>query len=198
MIAETLKNLYPLVTPKLKCLTLEQASEFYRESLDPSLFALAFTKLYKQIVAVGNKYPGLTESDICSHALEKLDTCLRTYNASTARFITYYTKTLMNTFRTETEALNTDKRRIIYNSTSYDSLVEAGFDQEVFDAIEEDNLFETLACYGLTEKELMYCKLAAAELTNAEIAEYMNVSVMTISNIRKKLKEKLVPFALEY
>lgn len=194
MIAGTLKNLYPLITPEIKELSLEQACESYKESLSPALFAFAFTKLFKQVIAVGNKYPGLTEEDICSFALEKLDVCMRTYCPSNARFITYYTKTLMNTFRTETQSLNTDKRRVMYQSTSYDLLVEAGFDIAVTDEV--DCLFETLACYGLTDRELAYCKLTLCSETNAEIAKTLNVSVMTISNMRKELKIKLAPLSL--
>lgn len=176
-------------------MTLEQIAEVYGESLNPALLALAFKKTHKLIMYISRNYYGLTEEDIASFSLEKLDDCLLTYKKDQASFSTYFTRTLHNKFREETQALNTHKRKAIFFSDSYEAMLEDGFDL-IACAIEEDNFIETLQEYNLTTKELQYCELLLNGWTNKDISEKMEVSVMTLSNMRKKLRLKLAPMAL--
>jgi len=193
----TLNMLSTLIIDDTRDMSLEQIAEAYRESLNPSLLALAFEKTYKLIINISTKYYGLTNEDIASFSLEKLDICLQTYKSGQVNFSTYFTTTLMNKFREETEALNTQKRKALFFSDSYEVMVENGFDL-VAATCEDDEIMDTLTQYKLTEKELQYCSLILNGWSNSEISKMLGVSVMTLSNMRKKLREKLMPLALEF
>jgi RNA polymerase sigma factor (sigma-70 family) len=193
----TLNMLSTLIIEDTRNMNLEQIAEAYRESLNPSLLALAFEKTYKLIINISAKYYGLTNEDIASFSLEKLDMCLQTYKSGQVNFSTYFTTTLMNKFREETEALNTQKRKALFFSDSYEVMVENGFDL-VAATCEDDEIMDTLTQYNLTEKELQYCSLILNGWSNSEISKMMGVSVMTLSNMRKKLREKLMPLALGF
>lgn len=192
----TLNMLSTLIIEDTRDMSLEQIAEAYRESLNPSLLALAFEKTYKLIINISAKYYGLTDEDIASFSLEKLDFSLQTYKIGQANFTTYFTTVLMNKFREETEALNTQKRKAIFFSDSYETMVENGYDL-VACTVEEDIVY-SLEEYNLSVRELEYCNLIIADYSNAEISAKLGVSVMTLSNMRKKLREKLMPLALEF
>jgi RNA polymerase sigma factor (sigma-70 family) len=193
---KTLNTLSPLIIEDNRDMTLEQIAEAYRESLNPSLLALAFEKTFKLIIHVSAKYYGLTNEDIASFALEKLDFSLQTYKIGQANFTTYFTTVLMNKFREETEALNTQKRKAIFFSDSYETMVENGYD--LVACTIEDDIVYSLEEYNLSVRELEYCNLIIADYSNAEISAKLGVSVMTLSNMRKKLREKLMPLALGF
>lgn len=194
---KTLNTLSTLIIEETRVMSLEQIAEAYGESLNPSLLALAFEKTFKLIINISAKYYGLTNEDIASFSLEKLDLCLQTYKNGQANFSTYFTATLMNKFREETEALNTQKRKALFYSDSYELMVENGYDL-VACTIEEDEIIYSLQEYNLTQREMEYCNLILADLSNAEISSKLGVSVMTLSNMRKKLREKLMPLALGF
>lgn len=192
----TLETLSTLITNETLKMTLEEIAAAYREDLNPSLLATAFAKTYKLIINISNRYYGLTQDDIASFSLEKLDFCLQTYNDDKAAFSTYFSTNLMNKFREETQYLNTQKRKVMFYSESYDAMVENGFDLESPEQVRET--IDNLTSYGLTEKEMEYCNLILAGCSNAEISNMLGVSVMTLSNMRKKLREKLMPLALGF
>ena len=192
----TLNMLSTLIIKDTRDMSLEQIAEAYRESLNPSLLALAFEKTYKLIIHVSTKYYGLTNEDIASFALEKLDFSLQAYKIGQANFTTYFTTVLMNKFREETEALNTQKRKAIFFSDSYETMVENGYD--LVACTIEDDIVYSLEEYNLSVRELEYCNLIIADYSNAEISAKLGVSVMTLSNMRKKLREKLMPLALGF
>lgn len=192
----TLKTLSTLIINETLEMTLEEIAVAYREDLNPSLLAAAFAKTYKLIINISNHYYGLTQDDIASFSLEKLDFCLQTYNDDKAAFSTYFSTNLKNKFREETQYLNTQKRKVMFYSDSYDAMVENGFDLESPEQMRETT--DNLASYGLTEREMAYCDLILKDFTNVEISKQLGVSVMTLSNMRKKLRKKLRSLALEY
>lgn len=194
---KTLNTLSPLIIDEHRNMTLEEIAEAYRKDLNPSLLALAFHKTFKLIIDISKRYYGLSSEDIASFSLEKLDFALQTYKADESNFTTYFSKILMNKFREETEALNTHKRKAIFFSDSYEAIKEKGFDIPDY-MPENEDLDYILKPYNLTERELAYCKLIIADYTNAEISMKLGVSVMTLSNIRKRLRKKLIPLTLEF
>jgi len=193
----TLKLLSTIIVEEDRKLSIDEIAIAYRDSLNPSLFALAFEKMYKLIISVSHNYYGLTEDDVISYGMEKLDYCLQTFKVGQAEFSTYFTMVLMNKFREETQALNTHKRKAMFFSDSYEAMLENGFDL-IDCTIEEDNFIESLHEYNLTAKELQYCDLILSDWSNSEISKMMGVSIMTLSNMRKKLREKLMPLALGF
>lgn len=193
----TFDTLNRLLDERYMDLTLEEISSLYKETLNPSLLALAFNRTYKLILNVSSKFYGLEAGDVASFSLEKLDQCLQTYDESRAAFTTFYVTHLINKFREETQALNTDKRKVIYNSDSYEAHLENGYDIP-YEHQDNTLLFDKLEECNLDYKEIHYCKLIIEQYTNREISEEMGVSIMTLSNIRKKLRLKLSIDALRY
>jgi len=189
---DTLKMLKTIIDTKHQKLTNEEISIEYKDSLSPALFALVFTRVYKIAIQQSQKFFGLTEADICSFTLEKLDLALIMFDDSNgSKFSTFFTHVIYNKFREETESLSCHKRKVIFNCNSYDKMVEDGFDKEFTE--DYSLIMEAVKSCNLTDKELAFCELAVDTYTNTDIANILNVSKMTISNIRKSLKTKILP-----
>ena len=74
--------------------------------------------------------------------------------------------------------------------------MENGFDIETSyleDLVDSELLRETLRTYNLSDSEFKYCCLIIEGYKNSDIAEMLNVSVMTLCNLRKRLRAKLSP-----
>lgn len=195
----TLKTLSTIITEEYQHNTLEQLAEAYTKELNPSILASAFSKCFDLINYVSSQYFGLTSEDIASFSLEVLDFCLQNYVADNCVFTTYYTTVLKNRFRQETQALSTHKRKIAMYSDSLDGLMDEGFDianDEDSYLTSKDALMTDLNTLNLREIEKNYCELVATGYTNSEISKILKVSVMTLSNLRKSLRIKLVPLCL--
>jgi len=175
---------------EIKGLNLEQLSSLYRQTHYDCIIAEAFDLLKRLIIVNSSQYPQFEITECISFALEKLPMCLLTYiPGSKNKFTTYFCRVYKNKLREESQYLNTHKRCVIYNSTSLNYLMEEGFDVMGDMNIQCKTVFlpDTL-----THREKMYCELLAMDYgSNKEIAEYMNVSVMTLCNMRKSLRIKL-------
>jgi len=174
----------------VKNTSLEQLSSMYRQKPNDYIIAEAFYKLSNLIYLNGNHYPHIESCDQASFALEKLQMCLLTYvPGSTNKFSTYFCRVFKNKLREESQKLNYHKRCVMFNSSSLNSLVENGFD-----VVGDNDIQTRLLCLPntLTDRELQYCKLLAMNYgSNKEIADELNVSVMTLCNMRRSIKYKL-------
>jgi len=193
---ETYKMMVGLTQDKYKDLSMEQLAIEYQKDFDPSILAESFVRNYSFIFQMASRYYGLTDQDIASHALERLDYCLQTYRQGN-KFLTYYGTVLKNRFREETQYLNTHKRKVIFHSSSYEAMVDNGFD--LVASTQEDettDLIEDLREYGLEDKEIEYCLYLLMGESNADIAKNMGCTIMTLCNMRKRMRIKLGNFAL--
>jgi hypothetical protein len=194
----TYKMLVELAQDKYKNLSMEQLALEYQKELNPSILAESFVRNYSFIFQIASGYYGLTEQDIASHALERLDYCLQTYQQG-RKFLTYYGTVLKNKFREETQYLNTYKRKVIFHSSSYEVMVDNGFDLVAnAQGNEMVELIEDLRERGLEDKEIRYCFYLLMGESNANIAKSMGCAIMTLCNMRKKLKKKLGDLALAF
>ena len=194
----TYKMLVGLTQDKYKNLSMEQLALEYQKELNPSILAESFVRNYSFIFQIASGYCGLTEQDIASHALERLDYCLQTYQQG-RKFLTYYGTVLKNKFREETQYLNTYKRKVIFHSSSYEVMVDNGFDLVAnAQGNEMVELIEDLRERGLEDKEIRYCFYLLMGESNANIAKSMGCTIMTLCNMRKKLKKKLGDLALAF
>ena len=186
----TTKTLNNYRDEEIKDLSLEQLSSLYRQTHYDCIIAEAFEQIKRLIVLHNKQYPHLEQTDSISFALEKLQMCLLTYvPGSSNKFSTYFSKVYKNKLREESQYLNTHKRKVIYNSSSLNAMMDEGFD-----VIGNKNIkYEVLTLPDtLTHKEKVYCYLLAVDYgTNKEIAQRMNVSTMTLCNMRKSLRAKL-------
>lgn len=188
---QTLKLLTPLLTPENLALSLEELSANYRSSLDPRLLAAAYHKTYKMTLAASKHFFGLTTDDLASFTLTTLDFCLLNFEPAAAKFTSYYHTILNNKLRHETQALSTHKRKANMFPTSYDGLVENGFEAV---ADEEYQTWMTMEyvndCY-LTDREKKYCQMVLEDYTNAEIAKELQVSVTMLSHMRREMRQRM-------
>ena len=188
---ETYKMLVGLMQNKYKDLSMEQLAIEYQEELNPSILAESFVRNYNFILQISSNYYGLTEQDIASYALDRLDYCLQTYQQGN-KFLTYYGTVLKNKLREETQYLNTHKRKAIFHSSSYEVMVDNGFD--LIACAQEDettNLVEDLREQGLEDREIQYCIYLLLGESNANIAKNMGCTIMTLCNMRKRMRIKL-------
>lgn len=193
---ETYKMMVGLTQNKYRHLSMEQLAIEYQKELNPSILAESFVRSYSFIFQIASGYYGLTEQDIASHALERLDYCLQTYQQGN-KFLTYYGTVLKNRFREETQYLNTYKRKVIFHSSSYEAMVDNGFDLVVSTQEDETaDLIEDLREYGLEDKEIEYCLYLLIGESNTDIAKNMGCTIMTLCNMRKRMRIKLGNFAL--
>jgi len=192
---ETYKMMVGLMQDKYKDLSMEQLALEYQKELNPSILAESFVRNYNFIFQIASGYYGLTEQDIASHALERLDYCLQTYQQGN-KFLTYYGTVLKNKFREETQYLNTNKRKVIFYSSSYEVMVDNGFDLVVYPQEDEiTNLVEDLRKYGLEDREIQYCFYLLIGEPHVDIAKNMGCTTMTLYNMRKRMRIKLGNFA---
>ena len=163
-------------------LTLEEIASKYQIKQDIELFSTAFYKIFNLAVEIQNKYWGLNDDDVASWCLEKLDYCLKTYKEGN-KFTTYFYKVFSNKLREETESLNYKKRKGILVSIN-----------ELLNSSVEDtyNVIEMILPTNLTDKEFKYCILASDGYDKSYIANKLEVSRMTICNIEKSLRNKLI------
>lgn len=186
----TTKTLNKYRNPKMGDLSLEQLSSLYRQKKQDAIIAEAFDRVKRLIVVKNRQYPQFDVCDTISLALEKLELCLLTYvPGSSNKFSTYFARIYNNRLIDELAASTTNKRCVMYNCTSLNYLMEEGFDFQG-----NLDVFCDMLCLPntLTQKEKQYCYLIAIDYgTNKEIAEYMNVSTMTLCNLRKSLRCKL-------
>lgn len=195
----TLRTLSTIITPEYEQMKLEQLAEVYTKELNPSVLASAFSKTFNLSISISQKFFGFSHEDIASFALETLDKCLQTYDNDSALFATYFTTVFRNRLREESEKLNTHKRKACLYSSSLESLVDNGFDIPTNDSInKKEYILEELSTLGLDDREIKYCSLLLDGYTNKEISEQFNTSIMTLSNIRKKLRIKLADIYLGF
>jgi DNA-directed RNA polymerase specialized sigma24 family protein len=188
---ETYRMMVGLMQSKYKDSSMEQLAIEYQKELNPSILAESFVRNYNFIFQMASGYYGLTEQDIASHALERLDFCLQTFKQGNS-FLTYYGTVLKNKFREETQYLNTHKRKVLFHSSSYEVMVDNGFDLVASPREDEiTNLVEDLREYGLDDREIEYCFYLLLGESNADTAKNMGCTIMTLCNMRKRMRIKL-------
>lgn len=163
-------------------LSLEELALMYQEQQNIEVFSTAFYKVYNLAYQVKENYWGLNDDDVASWCLEKLDYCLKTYNGEN-KFSTYFYKVFSNKLREETESLNAKKRKCIL--VSINELLNVGLEDTY-------NLLECILPDTLTQREKEVCLMKSQGYENKDCAEKLHVSKMTICNIEKSLKNKLI------
>lgn len=176
-------------------LKLEELVEDYQKTRNDEIILEIYKKLSGLSYQISSNYWGLTSDDISSYSLETIYNCLKSFRLNGgSKFSSYYATSLKFNLRAETTALNQQKRKanLPENSSSYEELSENGF---AFSYTPENDIIflESLRSIdNLTDNEKRYCEyILDGALTNAEIAKKMKVSIMTLSNMRKSMREKL-------
>ena len=169
-------------------LSLAGLSSLYKKTHKEYIIAEAWHRVTYLLTSLNKKYPHIDTQDKISYALEGLVFCLDNYNENvSAKFITYFSKVYLNKLRHVSQLLNTHKRCVMFHSSSLEFLQSTGMDY-LYTA--KDNLL--VLPNTLSHNERKYCYLLAMDYgTNAEIADKMNVSVMALCKMRKRLRVKL-------
>lgn len=174
----------------LRNLSLTELSSLYKETHEEHIIAEAWHKLTFLLQSLNKQYPHIDTQDKISYAMEELVFCLDNYNETIkCKFTTYYSTIYLNKLRHVSQLLNTHKRCIMFHSSSLEYLQSTGTDYPY-------TLPENLVVLPntLSRNEKTYCCLLAMDYgTNAEIADKMNLSVMALCKMRKRLRVKLAP-----
>jgi len=171
---------------------LDQLVELYQQTGGDEILGILYRELEMLIFKLSSSYWGLTKEDVSSFAFETVYQCLQTYKIDGgAKFTSYFATSFKFRLRTETVALNQHKRKANLTAVSYEGLVEDGFDVGV-DCFSDVAIIDAINRLALTTNEQKYCMLVLEGIhNNAEIAEFLGLSVMSLSNMRKRLRIKL-------
>lgn len=188
---KTLKMLEKLITEETSRKTLEELALMYQKQPRPDILAAAYKKVFPWIVKQKQKYAAFSEQEIGSFALEKLDVCLQLYNGKN-KFITYYANTLHNELRTQIESLLTQKRKANVFPTSFEALLDEGFDL-VDQRTEYLNVDLLINCLNLEDDELNFCKatLQSGRVSNLATRDFLGWNDAKLRSVRKSLQQKM-------
>ena len=189
---KTLEMLKPLITEENLTLEYSELIKEYKKELNPMYLAAAFEKIYKLAIALSKRYIVVEQDDVVSYTLTTLDFCLQNFEEKyNSKFTTYFSTILLNEFRNLAAAANTQKRKANLFNCSYEQMVEDGFDIAFEHDYQINELEKKLDNCELNNREKLYCYYLTKDYTNAEISNLMDLSIMTLSNMRKKLRLKL-------
>ena len=169
--------------------TLEVIALEYQESKNPSLLAASFDRLHELIWKLSNKHIILSDADVASISLERLDYAMQMYKGDKASFITFYHSILFNALRKAYQDANRVKSKAIHYSNSLDTMIECGYDVESY--YTQDNLDEMYEDAQLDLRERKYCQLILEGYNQSEIATMFGVSGAMVTHIKNKIKSKL-------
>lgn len=183
----------------------------YQEEEDAVILSYVFCKHFGLTYTECDKYFGITEEDKASFALEELHKAMHHYRENGgASVITLYSRFLNNRLRTETQALNYDKRKGNVNAESFEGTLEEddkgnksstgysnqlGYEEAGFD--EAELLLSLASKEELTENEYRYCKIIIRDVNDtknirdSDIAKRLNISSAAVHYIKKSLQKKI-------
>lgn len=185
----TLAMLQNLLTREDMEMPLDEISAAYQSKALPNLLASAYNKLFGLTLKLATKYRAIENEDIATKSLQILDYCLLEYDGASIPFVNYYAIMLTRELREEMKRLNTDKRRVKFFSSSYDALLEDGYEQgyeQTYDII------EILDGIDLTKDEALYCRMAVNSFRQIEINEALNISKHDFYKMKSVLGHKIL------
>lgn len=197
---ETLKMMSKMVTKELKATSDFELIKEYQLTFNPAILATLFKRHFGQINIICDHFSYFTSEDKASICLEKLDQCMINFNFKN-KFLTYFHTCLYNELRSLSQRESGYKSKANYESSSYEAMLDLiGYDaascdtncldQLTLDA-EKYEITKYLESLDLTDRELRYCDLILDNFgSNALIAEKLGVCAMTLSNLRKSLRDK--------
>lgn len=171
---------------------LDQLVELYQQTGGDEILGVLYHELEMLIFNLSSSYWGLTKEDVSSFAFETVYQCLQTYRIDGgAKFTSYFATSFKFRLRAETMALSQQKRKANLIAVSYEGLVEDGFDVGV-ECLSDVAVIDAINRLALTTNEKKYCMLILeGKYNNTEIANILGLSVMSLSNMRKRLRIKL-------
>lgn len=189
---ETLKMMKQILTGKECKVDETELINQYKEGLYPNILAYFYCNNYTIICKTNALYSIITDEDKASFCLQELDKCLLNYNSNNnAKFITYFLKCYKNRLRTETELLNTLKRKVNINYENLDEFSMISNDIE----IEDINFLDK---YELTKQEKFQCKLLNMGYTIKEIAKIYKLTPIAIYKRQEKIKQKILNYNINF
>jgi DNA-directed RNA polymerase specialized sigma24 family protein len=171
---------------------LDGLIEVYQQTGEDDILGILYHELEMLVFKLSSSYWGLTKEDVSSFAFETIYQCLQTYKIDGgAKFTSYFATSFKFRLRAETMALSQQKRKANLIAVSYEELLEEGLDTGIsssYDII----IMDAIDRLDLTSNEQKYCRLILeGKYNNTEIANILGLSVMSLSNMRKRLRIKL-------
>ena len=165
--------------------TLEELADKYKSTLNSSIFATAYVKLYKILYHTAKKYENsVSWDDLVSYSLEVLDKCLQIYKEEKGiKFVTFFLKCY------ERRAIMLANRN---NKLTVPPVCDTAIDDLWFISHQDQYDFndDLLKSLDLSEREKKYCYLCCLGYSILEIANIFNMSRNNVYLIQRKIKKK--------
>lgn len=190
---ETLKMMKSIITGKECKVNENELIKEYQKELSPNILAYFYVDNYRILQKTNLYYSILSTEDKASFCLQELDKCLQNYKLDNkVKFITYFIRCYKNRLRTESELLNTQKRKAMLNIIDIDN-IEINANCNLI----EDTDF-ILNNYDLTKEEKKQCKLLNMGYSIKEIAKILGLAPITIYKRNDKIKQKILNLDINF
>lgn len=182
---ETLKMMKSVLIGKEGTKDENELIKEYKENLSPNILAYFYVHNFGFIEHVSNLYPKLDSEDKASFCLQELDKCLKNYEFSNAKFITYFITCYKRRLWAENEMLLHNNKKILLNCEILDDAVCNFYEDEYF------SIEQFAKNYNLTRDEELYCNLYNSGYSTKDIAGMLKKSVQFIYRKRKNILKKI-------
>ena len=163
----------------------------YKDKLSPNILAHFYCKNYKMICGLCKLYPLITEDDKSSICLQVLDKCLQTYDETkSVKIMTYFMKCLRNELiEHQHHKLGVDRFNTITIYVEEYPEIDSG--EDLLDSCIGDDF---ILYYGLSEKEVLLCRLINDGYTIKDISKRVGLTTRAVYKNISKIKEKFLKF----
>lgn len=175
-----------LITKESAQLTYGELAQSYKDGLNPIYLATAFDRLYLLIHKIGKKFISLSEHDLASYSLQKLDTCLKMYDETYATNFTSYFSLSLHRFLDQvynTKAKKQERREMCEPDYVFNDLEHIDRDQQLFEFTHD------LQKLNLTVSQYVLISLLMQGKPKKHIAKDFNISKVTLYKKINKLKQ---------
>lgn len=181
----------------------------YQKDQSPICLATIFVRHYPALRQLSDLYWGLTDEDKASFCLEEVHKALLNYSLDrNTKFLTFMYSCVKNRMRTETEALDTDKRREIFHRQCFPAgksvLINAADKTDDTwwlnkEAVKENSYMDadlliSIKSSELNKTEKAYCEYAIKNniyATDSDFAKQQNISSAAVHYIKQSLRLKI-------
>lgn len=183
----TYKNLLPLANGQLED---KECVERYQATRNPIYLATVFTRHFGMILNVAEAYWGISDEDKASFCLEETHKSMLNFDVDkNTALLTFLVIYLKNRLRTETQAINSDKRKAMnqYVELPLNATSDSTYDASLLKvAVLESNL--------LTQREKDYCLYVMSTndwANDSDFARIHHISSAAVFYLKQSLKQKI-------
>lgn len=171
-----------------------EIAEMYQKTQDPIYLSTIFCDYYLYVKSIANQYFNITDEDKGSFALEELHKAMMDYDSSKgAKVETLFITYLRNRLRTETQAMEMQKRRANNSCEDFDDseVIFYGYEDNKLDIAEIEIALKQSELFS--DNELAYCRIIMEDdnTKDSDVAKILEVSASAVHQMKKRIAKKL-------